>query len=383
MQGPRAIKPREIDSLMELLNLVFCSDPARARMQQLTPTHFVPENFPNLVAMFDGRLPVAHAGVTLRDLVLHGTRVRTGLIGAVATHPEWRGKGLASRIMDHLVRRDTRNGVDLYLISGGRGLYHRLGAEDAGVLSRYRLSLSVLSRLFPAAQRATVKSAQPSDIKGMAGINAAEPCHVVRDTSEYQLIMKHGWCSGQRAGFYKVLVSGGMAAYLVCTVWKEKKRSCLRLMEYAGSRPAILSALPALARKFGASSVSLDVPPTDKTMADLMELFKVTPETSVGFDGTVAILNVPRLMERFRPWIEQRIGKAQADKLKFPGHGRSLDVVYGKERFVCRDRNLVVQIIFGNVKSRGKRAYPAKGELREIFKRIFPLPLIDSGISYV
>lgn len=78
------------------------------------------------LAEADGRI-VGHAAVVERALDADGRRLRAGYVEAVATLPAWRGRGVASRLMeaaaDH-VRAMFEIGV---LSTGIAGFYERLG----------------------------------------------------------------------------------------------------------------------------------------------------------------------------------------------------------------------------------------------------------------
>jgi aminoglycoside 2'-N-acetyltransferase I len=80
------------------------------------------------IAEADGRI-IAHASVVPRTLEADGRPLATGYVEAVATHPDWRHRGLASRLMD---RADAhiRDGFELgSLGTDVHGLYTRLGWE--------------------------------------------------------------------------------------------------------------------------------------------------------------------------------------------------------------------------------------------------------------
>lgn len=61
-------------------------------------------------------------------------------IGMVLTHPEWRGRGLARRLMEHAVEYLHRQGVGWIKLDAtamGRPLYRKLGFEDECAIERW------------------------------------------------------------------------------------------------------------------------------------------------------------------------------------------------------------------------------------------------------
>jgi aminoglycoside 2'-N-acetyltransferase I len=80
------------------------------------------------VAEGGGRI-VAHASVVERLLEAGGRPMRTGYVEAVATLPAWRGRGLATRLMD-AADEHIRAGFELGALStDAHALYERLGWE--------------------------------------------------------------------------------------------------------------------------------------------------------------------------------------------------------------------------------------------------------------
>jgi aminoglycoside 2'-N-acetyltransferase I len=64
---------------------------------------------------------IAHAAVVQRQLVLGNRPVRTGYVEAVAVHPQWRGRGYATTVMDE-VERIIRAAYDLGALSASGGV---------------------------------------------------------------------------------------------------------------------------------------------------------------------------------------------------------------------------------------------------------------------
>jgi aminoglycoside 2'-N-acetyltransferase I len=72
---------------------------------------------------------VGHASVVERRLEADGRPMRTGYLEAVATLPAWRGRGIATRLLD-AANAHIRAGFELGALSTGvHGLYGRLGWE--------------------------------------------------------------------------------------------------------------------------------------------------------------------------------------------------------------------------------------------------------------
>ena len=80
------------------------------------------------IAEADGRV-VAHVSVVPRTLEADGRPLATGYVEAVATHPGWRHRGLATRLLQAAAAHIC-DGFELGALGTGvHGLYERLGWE--------------------------------------------------------------------------------------------------------------------------------------------------------------------------------------------------------------------------------------------------------------
>ena len=69
------------------------------------------ERFSGRVVALEAKGDVrATCALLVRDLLVHGSKLRVGLIGSVATESHWRGQGLASRVLDEAEAALTREG---------------------------------------------------------------------------------------------------------------------------------------------------------------------------------------------------------------------------------------------------------------------------------
>ena len=78
-------------------------------MKEWFPLIFNRNNLDNMRVMADGDRLVAHVGIYQSGISIYGDRLQTGSIGAVCTHPDYRGKGLATVLFaDALKKQDIR-----------------------------------------------------------------------------------------------------------------------------------------------------------------------------------------------------------------------------------------------------------------------------------
>src|SRR5437588_11057815 len=91
-------RTEELVELLELANRVFRRG-APGDMGEEYPLVFEAPNVENLRVARHGESLVGHVGLCIRDAAILGARLRVASVGAVATDPEHRGHGIASRQM--------------------------------------------------------------------------------------------------------------------------------------------------------------------------------------------------------------------------------------------------------------------------------------------
>ena len=105
------------------------------------PVLFESDGKSEFLVCFEGE--TITAALALRDFEwLQGIETfQATMVGMVATHPDWRGRGCASQLLNFARQRSTRRGVDfLVLWTSQQNFYARLGwlPVDGGVLGNYR-----------------------------------------------------------------------------------------------------------------------------------------------------------------------------------------------------------------------------------------------------
>jgi hypothetical protein len=184
-------------------------------------------------------------------------RYRAAGLGIVATRPDHRGSGLATRLLRMQYARLWAEGVDLVIISGDRGLYDRSGAAEAGWWQELRLPAA------PAPPSLEVRLLSPQDGLEMARLWAMEPVTIDRSPAFWRLALRAVAIQGVRR---VVAVGRPAAAYAVLDVVAEEGQ--VRVRELAGSRRAALEAAQAMAHAEGLTEVRLRALPWDHALAD-------------------------------------------------------------------------------------------------------------------
>jgi predicted N-acetyltransferase YhbS len=123
----RTVRESEIEEMIELMCLVF-RPKGHERYRQYMVGDRLYQRDQSRVVVVDGRI-VATLRVWDKQLRVGSTPVRFGGIGSVCTHPDARGKGYATAMMEEAVRYMTESGypVSCLFTDAGNRFYHRMG----------------------------------------------------------------------------------------------------------------------------------------------------------------------------------------------------------------------------------------------------------------
>jgi GNAT superfamily N-acetyltransferase len=354
IEGPRAARVNELSAVVRLANEVFYPNSA-VDMGRVLPTLFSEANAANLRIFVDDGTPVALSGITVQDIRMENVAVRTACLGSVCTSASHRGRGLAARLVDDCVDAALTQGASLLLVSGGRGLYRRMGCIDAGLFAVIRVRLD--SRLPPVSCR--VREWTEADVPEVEALHAREPVRFVRAPGEMRSLLRTRALHVRPARTWIVRVGERTTAYL-CVSGPDEKTGpgALVAREIAGSRHAVLAAAPAITKACQAESLDIEVPASDE-MAVLADSFGCESRTA-GMHGTLKIIEPARFFQALRPRFQARLSLEDRRALS------SNDAI----SMAAED---LAAFVFGSIEREPPR----------VLHSVFPLPLPAYGLNYV
>lgn len=379
--GPVVLHPERLEQIGALADSVFrggrpgvmaATYPLlfdRGRMDQLR------------VFTFQGK-PVSLAGVLIRDLVLGGCEVRAAMLGSVCTDAAHRGKGLADHLLSDTIDHARRQGATVMIISGGRGLYIRRGARTTGHLLEVILPADAIDP----PERLVYEEVGAANASIAQRLIETEPVRYRWWPQAFRAVIESGHAADQPAQTF--LVRAGARGDAVALITAQIPRTDaadapLAVVEFAGSRTAVLAAATTLARRHQRKTLRLVAQPGDPHMADLIATHNATTR-SISLDATVKILDFKGLWRSILPLIRERIGNI-ADQIEIEeqwteGNLTELRMSLNDDTFVIRDPQAIVDLLFGKEPLAAWDDAPAT--LAEVLKPAFPLPLPAYGLSY-
>jgi hypothetical protein len=216
--------------------------------------------------MVDEGTPVALSRMKLQQLQMNKVVVRAACIGSVCTKDAWRDQGLAARLMDDCVSTARAQGVSLLLVSGGRGLYRRMGCVDAGLFSVIQVQRN--GKLPEVACQ--VREWTEADVPDLEALHGQEKVRFVRPPGEMRTLLRTRSLHARPGRTWVVRTAEGIAGYL-CVSDPDARTGpgVLVAREIAGSRAAVLAAACPILDAPGADRLDIEVPASDEELCSL------------------------------------------------------------------------------------------------------------------
>lgn len=395
VDGPRPLAAGEWDQLDHVVSTVF-----RPSMFREYPQLFNEDNRQNLRVIGEGGRLVCHVGMVQRPAALAGCRIDVAMIGAVATLEGARGHGYASLAFQDACDTAAADGVDVMLISGGRGLYTRAGCRQVGLDWEFTLDVEQAGRLRtarpPGGGDFDLRQEGAEAIDRLSALYAAEGTRFIRRREDWEMAFACGVMMNTASDVWGIHLGETPVAYVIVhrpEVMRNVQAAgrYLRVIEFAGQRAAVLAALPLLCDRYGVARVRLHVSGSDPVLAGVVERAAGHKGTPVGGSGTLRVINFPQLMERCRPLLAERMGRAAARDLRFeadapPGSvAGAFRVTRGDEVVYVSGLASLALFLFGSHAPFAPPDEAPSGSpvLLGDLHRALPLPSLWYGLSYV
>lgn len=365
MDTPRPARAEEVDDLHTLGSLCFGFEPRPPRPKG-APRPKAPRGA--RVIALDGK-PVSVIYMTYNRLSVQGAKIKVVSFGGVGTHPEYRGRGLATRLLSACIEEAVAAKATLLIISGGRGLYRRAHAVPSGPVWETAVRPGDLPST---SDHVVVRRATADDWGAIARLYEAEPVRFLRPAVAYQ----HASGYSHRSLWIFESQGGPVAYAALGRIWDRAPRSARALGEYAGSRAALLDGVEALLAAAELSELRISIPQHDGELTYLCQGRGLVLKPDTIPVHTIRLLNLPELMRSLRPYALARLTPAEWRALSFAQGVESCRFGYGDE---SREVGLsqAGALVLG-----GPGAAKLGGDLGTVLARLCPIPLPLPGLNY-
>lgn len=374
--GPRGTRRRELESLVELVDEVFCGrDGIQESMFTRYPTLFALENLSNCRIVTDGKRPVAHVGYVVRDARIQEATIRLAHIGAVCTLEAYRGRGLASRLLDDCAQRMRKQSVDVVCISGARGLYLRWGARTVGKHVRYLLDKRAVGRLRDRSVAIRLGGLRQASV--LARLYDSKPVRYLRSMDDWRLHLRCCNCENQYSVPLIAYRGTVPVAYVVCKHTSHIRAPISKAGEWAGEPGYVLAVFAEVPQLCEREDVEIVLDQIADAPLVAMLSAKGFEATTQGTGRTVKVLRPAVLFRKLRPIL--------------PDAARELQVIEGNSgaRFqrgrtvLDLPAEMVARAFFGAPENELDAVLGRAGELGALMREVFPVPLPRYGYNYI
>ncbi len=297
----RRIHIDELPLAAELANDVFCETGERY-MGTAFPTLFRPGITHSYGAFDDTGKLISFMGL-VPVLIASGTETISAFsIGAVCTHPDYRGQRLAGQLLERCQQHAIAAGASVIFISGDRSLYTRNGAQFFGRM--HRLELTQQHATIEPSKLWELRELEPRDLIAVYSHLQRPTAHVTMSIAEIQQMLGAEAMAHVNQQQQKVLVaatSNGIAGVAILSIphshtsneqhsspsSTEREGS---IIEYAGRADAVQQLALEAIRHYDLNTLTITVPWQDQSMINGLEEIEAS-STTIRNGGTVMIVN--------------------------------------------------------------------------------------------
>ncbi len=342
LDGPRACHPHELPGMLDLANLVMRTlETPKGR----PPTHpsigfdyphvFHPGNLENIrIFVHRGRV-VCGAGIYATVVRTPRGQISVGGICCVATHPDYRGQGLATQVMQDAHERMRSNRHHIGLLSTLiDDFYRKLGWETAGRQRFFTFDRGNIQFLPGGADLELTEDWRPW-IRELNALHLQQPIVAPRSDGRFRLLMER-----KAARIFVGIRNGEVAAY--ACVGDQTVR------EYGGELEDVGALLKAVFSE-------LDDPETSTTerapgARATIQMHVQTPDTRVGLPGLLIQRGIPNHLQGLGMIklidVEGLLASLELSQIRATREGRMWRLSNGEIAQTLTERALV-KLFFG------------------------------------
>lgn len=367
--GPRTPFECEWDATIELAKSIFFEDSADYESGAKTwPMSLRAEAREHTFAMFHKGVPVSGIERLERNISIYGHNLRIGYVGSVCTHPDYRKLGLASVVLSATMKRFHENNVDFVCISGNREMYRRAGSRFVGGVNRYIINSTGGMGEYEA------RIAGMADIKTLALLDDREPIFSIRPISDYEIVIKYGYCVGRPVEFLLITHYNKPMAYLLVTKLLDRdNRKYRHVIEYVGDRQFVYSGISHLTHNLPeGAEIEIDVQKGDP-------LERIIPNNFIGRPasrpGTHCIVDFARTMNKLKPYFASYLPEDFVHSMQFSAGNEKFLAWSGNDYLKIEGQTNLVWTMLGTPPDGQLSNVEATGMMKELLETCLPIPL--------
>lgn len=376
MQGPRGTKTEEIQKVIDLIDQVFRINAGLPpSMGQEFPLLLGENNKDRMRVVVDEDQPVAVVNYYKSNFSIQGVTVPVGSVGAVCTHPDYQGRGLATTLLDDVEDNMKQEGILLMLVSGRLNVYRRRLCSVAGDFYK--------ATFYPQSRETSIDLVPytPEYEDDMRRLYHGENLRYHRSYEEFIGFLKGGTTPWGKLQYqvYLIRENGAFSGYFVLGIAEEADHTWGKIKEYAGDRNQIIEGCYQAMKQHQLAFINLYFPAQDMIKFPMQrQEVQIEKENQV---GTIKILQYTKLMDQLRAYFAQYAKQEYLDQLNYHEKEGAYYLGIGDQILKLENLDELNQFLFGVDHQDSKYSWDLQDQpaLQEFCKQVLPIPMPWAG----
>ncbi|CAN7323495.1 GNAT family N-acetyltransferase [Paenibacillus sp. LjRoot56] len=372
----RRVRANEMEQAVRLSDETF-RDAGQKSMLKAFPNVFDPRLNQSFGAFENGKL-VAFMGLVPSVVHVSAAKLNVLSLGSVCTHPNYRGKKIASNMLRDVHTHAERIGASMLLVSGDGPLYMRSGCHYFGRVTRYEITNDHEAfQSFIANPGIEIRRVHAEDCFRLHAAAESREVRYVQGVNELPILIDSeaiASCYHMHHAVYAVFESDRVTAYAIVAIpdqGRVMEAAAPFVVERGGSPEALAAIL-----QFTLQEQELDVLeiPVMWNETRMLQVFSHFPSKRMRNHGTVHILNPERLFSELLPYLSEKAPAAASRLLmrQAPEDGAVL-LLDGKEMASLTAQE-VVAVLFDP-----EAELNVPEPLNDVLNQLFPVPFPHAG----
>lgn len=342
--------------VISLVNKVFREERGNLAhtMEKEFPLLLSEKNSENMKIIQEDGMICSAVNFLPKKIAIEGVPVSTASIGAVCTHPHYRGRGYSTEILRNVEEKMKEIGVNLCLISGTRDLYKRWGSG--------RVRNSIRYKIFPMKHKLGYKLREyrREDLFALKKIYNSQKTRYLRSDRDFELLIDSGTFPFGETSYYRYVMEGnlGVRGYIIL----KRTPKGVVVKEAIGEMEEIFMSLANLAYILGEEKIDYILPGEERV-----------PEEHEGqaeyLQGSLKVIDAGRFIEELKLYFRQHAEEHLVETFRVEEIGSGYHLILGDEVLEVSSHDELLQIIF-----EGNSNKITGGKIMGFLEKVFPLP---------
>lgn len=331
-------------------------------MEKEFPLLLSQENKKNMRIIKENKKVVSVVNFLPRKIIIEGTPISVGSIGAVCTHVDYRERGYSSKILKDVEKRMKKIGVNLCLISGTRNLYRKWGADKVKNCKRYRIFAGLLELKY------TIREYKKEDLLSLKEIYDLQKTRYLRNIVDFETLIDSGTFPFGDTSYKRYVLEDekNLRGYIILKETSGK----IEVKEAGGKEKDIFDALAFLGTMLEVNEIDYILPQEKKVPKGYLG-----EEEYLG--GTLKIIDFVSFIDELRPYFKQYVTDEEVDSFKVEEIEGRYRLIFESEEIEIESHNKLLKLIFEKKEEKiYKETNMNNKKLEKFIDSVFPLPFL-------